>query len=37
MKNIVVGDATGQKWVGWIDDTLFGLMNVSGGYKTAQI
>ncbi|MCR4900490.1 MAG: hypothetical protein K5907_06715 [Treponema sp.] len=31
-----VGDATGQKWVGWIDDTLFGLMNVSGGYKTAQ-
>ena len=31
-----VGNATGQKWLGWVDDALFGLMDVSGGYKTAQ-
>ena len=32
----IVGNATGQKWLGWVDDALFGLMDVSGGYKTAQ-
>lgn len=31
----VVGNCTGQKWVGWIDDALFAMTDLTGGYKTA--
>ena len=32
----VVGNATGQKWVGWLDDALFATTDLTGGYKSAE-
>lgn len=31
----VVGNATGHKWVGYLDDALFAMTDLTGGYKSA--
>lgn len=30
----IVGNATGHKWIGYLDDALFATLDLTGGYKT---
>ena len=32
----VVGNATSHKWVGYLDDALFAMTDLTGGYKSAE-
>ena len=32
----IVGNATGHKWIGYIDDALFATLDLTGGYKTPE-
>jgi len=32
----VVGNATGHKWIGYFDDALFAMTDLTGGYKSAE-